>query len=251
MAKTLAELMADAQSADDLTFAGPDGLAIKLSDLRGIANSTASEKAALAAKIKEAEGIGNEAREMYKKLELALKNVTPEKLEDKKPEAWRDDPLYAPLAPIFDQLKAVADGAKSEVATLKKNLDQSQAIFALERMRRQWAEAKSKPKDAKFEDIVANVLKSQELDEYGLPTIEKYLYRSTESDRIKAAQDEAVASAKKTWEEEQRLKMIPKPANTRFNVKDKGAAPVAKLEDITSDLISKDPDILKAMETPV
>ena len=103
------------------------------------------------------------------------------------------------------------------------------------------------PTDKKFEEVVQEVLASKELDEFGLPTVEKYLYRTSEPDRMKAATDEAVAAAKKEWEKQHRADNIPKPGMTRTRAKD-AKAPIANLSELTSELISNDPDIVSLNE---
>jgi hypothetical protein len=125
-------------------------------------------------------------------------------------------------------------------------LDQSQAIYALERMRRQWAEAKVKPKDKKFEEVVTEVLAAKELDAMGLPTLENYLYRTSEPDRMKAAVDEAIATARKEWEKTARAASIPKPGMTR--TREKTEAPIKNLSELTSELVSNDADIVALNE---
>lgn len=249
MPKTLAELIADAAAADDLEFAGPDGMKIKLADLRGFRSSVTAEETALKAKRAEAERIAKEAEGILGNLKLAMteaeKNKQKNEPEPKAPD-WRKNPLYEDLLPVLDALESTGKAAREEAAALKKSLDQSQAIYALERMRRQYAEAKVKPKDKKFEEIVTEVLASKELDEMGLPTLEKYLYRVSEPDRLKVATEEAVAAARKEWEKTARAASIPKPGMTR--TREKTEAPIKDFSQLTSELVSNDPEIVALNE---
>jgi hypothetical protein len=249
MGKTLSELIADAASADDMELSLADGTKFKLADIRGFRNSVTAEETAMKSKRAEAERIATEADTILKSLQLAMKEAeknAPKREEQKTPD-WRKNPLYEDLIPVFDELKTISENARAESQNLKKSLDQSQAIYALERMRRQWAEAKVKPSNKKFEEVVHEVLASKELDEFGLPTVEKYLYRTSEPDRMKAATDEAVATARKEWEKQHRADNIPKPGMTRTRVAAKDA-PIKDLSQLTSELVSQDADIVALNE---
>ena len=175
------------------------------------------------------------------------RNTTKQDDKQSKGSDWKKNPLYDEIVPVFEALEAQARKALETSERLGKSLELSQATYAAERLRRQWAEAKVKPKDKRFEDVVAEVINAKELDEFGLPTLEKYLYRSTEGDRIKAAQDEAVAAAKKDWEKAQHAASIPKPGG-KFQTRKSAEPPVKSLNDLTSDVVANDPDIQAAME---
>jgi hypothetical protein len=249
MAKTLSELIADAAAADDMELALADGTKYKLSDIRGFRSTVDNEAKGLKQKQAEADRIATEASTILASLQVALKEAEKTaKKEEPKGSDWRKNPLYEELVPVIEAVEGAARQAREDASNLKKSLDQSQAIYALERMRRQWAEAKVKPNGKKFEEVVQEVLASKELDEFGLPTVEKYLYRTSEPDRMKAATDEAVAAAKKEWEKQHRADGIAKPGNmTRTRAKD-AKAPIANLSELTSELISNDPDIVSLNE---
>jgi len=255
MAKTLTELIAEASAGDDLLFTGPDGATFKLGDIRSFRGTVDAETKALTAKRQEAERIATEADTLLKGLQLAIKeqekknNPQPTKSED-----WRKNPLYEDILPVLDELKSVATQARQDATNLKASLDQSQAIYALERMRRQWAEAKSKPKDKKFEEVVAEVLAQKEIDSMGLPTIEKYLYRSTEQERLDAYAAEKVAEAEKGWNKKQAAAAIPKPGKFQVN-KEVGKSPIKNLSELDSEAVAKaaaeDPEFANAISGTV
>jgi hypothetical protein len=253
MPKTLAELIADAAAGDDLQFTGPDGMVVKLSDIRGFRSIVDTEAKTLKSKREEAERIATEADTLLKSLQLAMKEQQKKDAPpDKKNDDWRKNPLYEDILPVVDELKAIAQGARDQVTTLKASLDQSQAVYALERMRRQWAESTVKPKDKTFEQVVAEVLASKELDELGLPTLQKYMHRVTEPDRIAAAREEGKKEGKAEAEKAQRAAAIPKPG--KFTVKDAGksAPPIKNLSELTSEAVAKaageDADFAAAIE---
>jgi hypothetical protein len=248
MGKTLAELIEDAASADDLQFKMPDGTEFRLGDVRMFKKGKQSEEAALKAKREEAERVAKEAEGILASLQAAAKEIEKNtKKEEPKGTDWRKNPLYEELVPVIEAVEKAANIANENAANLKKSLDQSQAIYALERMRRQWAEAKVKPKDKKFEEVVTEVLAAKELDAMGLPTLENYLYRTSEPDRMKAAVDEAIATARKEWEKTARAAAIPKPGATHIRAAAKDA-PIKDLKDLTSELVANDPEIVALNE---
>jgi cysteinyl-tRNA synthetase len=249
MGKTLVELLADAEAKDDLELALADGTKYKLSDIRGFRGAVDTEAKALKTKREEAERIAKEAEGILGALQAAQKEI--EKNTPKPPETkgsdWRKNPLYEELVPVIEAVEQSAKIARENADALKKSLDTSQAVYALERMRRQWAEAKVKPKDKKFEEVVQEVLAAKELDAMGLPTIENYLYRSSEPDRMKVAVDEAIANARKEWEKTQRAANIPKPGATHIRAATKDA-PIKNLTELTSELVSQDQEIVDLNE---
>jgi hypothetical protein len=247
MGKTLAELIDDANSADDLQFKMPDGTEFRLGDVRMFKKGKQSEEAALKEKQAQAEKIAKEAEGILAALQAAQKEIEKnQKKEEPKGSDWRKNPLYEELVPVIEAVEQAAKMANENAANLKKSLDTSQAVYALERMRRQWAEAKVKPKDKKFEEVVQEVLAAKELDAMGLPTIENYLYRTSEPDRMKAAVDEAIATARKEWEKTQRAANIPKPGMTR--TREKVETPIKNLSELNSELVSNDPEIVALNE---
>jgi hypothetical protein len=248
MAKTLAELIEDAAAGDDLQFKMPDGTEFRLGDVRMFKKGKQSEEAALKTKREEAERVAKEAEGILASLQAAAKEIEKNtKKEEPKGTDWRKNPLYEELVPVIEAVEQAAKMANDNAANLKKSLDYSQSVYALERMRRQWAEAKVKPKDKKFEEVVTEVLAAKELDAMGLPTLENYLYRTSEPDRMKAAVDEAIAGARKEWEKTARAASIPKPSMTHTRAK--GAeAPIKNLSELTSEMVSNDPDIVALNE---
>jgi hypothetical protein len=248
MGKTLVELLADAEAKDDLELALADGTKYKLSDIRGFRSTVDIEAKALKADREKAVRDAKEAEDILSALQAAQKEIEKNtKKEEPKGTDWRKNPLYEELVPVLEAQEQVVRETRAMADTLKKSLDQSQAIYALERMRRQWAEAKVKPKDKKFAEVVTEVLAAKELDAMGLPTLENYLYRTSEPDRLKAAVDEAIATARKEWEKTARAASIPKPGMT--HTRGKGAeAPIKNLTELTSELVSNDPDIVALNE---
>jgi hypothetical protein len=252
MAKTLSELIADAASADDLVFTGPGGETFKLSDVRGFHKAVDGETQIAKMRRVEAENAAKEAAQILAALQEAQKqmNAAPsETPENNDADAWKKDPLYAPIVPVFEGLLSRAAELQKTVESTKKALDFSQAVYATERLRRQWAEASVKPKDRDFDSVVKEILEAKEVDAFGLPTMERYLHRATEPDRIKAASDAAVAAAKVEWDKTAKAAAVPKPGQFRARVKP-AEAPIKNLSELTSETIANDPDILAAMEAP-
>jgi hypothetical protein len=248
MGKTLAELIADAAASDDLELTAADGSKFKLSDVRGFRTGVETERQEAIRLHKQAENDAKEAKTVFDELQKALGEI--KKQQEPPPKTknsdWKKNPLYDELVPVIEAAERAAQEARELADGTKKSLELSQAQYMAERLRREWAEAKVKPKDAKFEEIVAKVLASKDVDELGLPTLSKYLYQATEGDRIKAAQDEAVAAAKKEWEKAQRASDVPKPG--KFQTLKSEKPPIAKLDELTSAVVANDPDILAAME---
>lgn len=247
MPKSLADIIKDAAATNETVFE-IGGEKFTLADLRGMHTT---EQQAIAARAAEVERIGKEAQGY---LELLTKAAAEAEKNNRREEPapkvadWRKNPLYEDLIPVIETLEATVKSSAQQSADLKKSLDTSQAVYALERLRRQWAEAKVKPKDKTFEQTVQEVLAAKETDETGLPTLDKYLHRATEPDRIQAASDAAVAKAKLEWEAKHRMDSVQKPG-ARFNVKGKGEKPpIANLNELTSELVSGDADIARAME---
>jgi len=253
----LRELLAKADAPEDLVFTGADGTTFKLADLRGtVRSSVDSERAELNRRIKEATDLSNTAKTISEGFEAAIKeaqaNAQPRTPEAKKSD-WRKNPLYEELIPVIEGLEGIAKAAQTEAAQNKKNLDLATATYAAERLRRQWAEAKVKPKDAKFEEVVAQVLANKEVDELGMPTLDKYLYRATEQDRLDAYAAEKVAAERKKWDADSKMAAHSKPTGKFSTIKaETGKAPIKNLDELNSGAIEKaiqtDPDFAAAME---
>jgi hypothetical protein len=250
MSKTLAELIADAAADDNMEFTTADGTKVKLADIRGFRGVVETERQAAERGRKEAERLAIEAKNIFDSVKAAQdemnKNREPERQQKKS--RWQDNPLYDELVPEIEALQKIANEASAQTKALKESLDKSQATYAYERLRREWAEAGVKPQGKKFEEAVQEVLAAKELDELGMPTLSRWLNRATEPDRIKKATDEAVAAARKEWEKQQRVADIPKPG--KFQTRKSADAPIKKLDELTSDLVGNDPDIIAAMEGP-
>jgi hypothetical protein len=251
MAKTLRDILADAAAAPNETTFELAGEKFTLAEFRGLHSE---DQRALAQKVADAERIGKEAQGLLTGLEAAMAEAAKrgEKKEDApaKPSDWRKNPLYDELVPVIEGLEATVKSATESAAAMKKSLDFSQAVYGLERMRRQWAESKVKPTGKTFEQAVTEVLAAKEVDEVGLPTLDRYLYRATEPDRIKVASDEAVAKARTEWDKQHKLDAVPKPG-ARFTSRGKGEKPpIANLSELTPEMIAADPDI-PSFEGPV
>lgn len=252
---TLAELLAKADLANDLEFKDAGGNALKLGDLRAFSSSLDTERTSLKNALGEAQKTALEAKNLKESFEQALQELaknSPKQEDGKKGPDWRKNPLYEELIPFMDSMEQTVKAANEQVTTLKKSLEQSQAIYSLERMRRQWAEATVKPKDKTFEQAAQEILAAKEVDELGLPTMNKYLQRATEPDRIAAAVKEAVDKARTEWDAKQRIASVKPSGNgTKFSTHKSGEPPIKKIDDLTSDVIANDPDIAKLMEGPV
>jgi hypothetical protein len=245
MPKTLAELIADA-ATEDMEFTGPDGVKVKLSEVRGFRSGLETERQAAANARKEAEKTAQEAKNIFDALKAAQDAMNaqtpPDDGKKSKGQDWRKNPLYDEIVPVFDALEAKATQAFERADKLSKSLELSQATYAAERLRREWAEAKDRPKDAKFEEVVQQVLTRKDVDEFGLPTIGKWLKEATEPTRMEAYANEKIAAAKKEWEKAQHAANIPKPGG-KFQTRKSGEGPIKKIDELTSDIVANDPDI--------
>jgi hypothetical protein len=250
MSKTLAELLADAAADEALEFTAADGTKIKLGDIKGFRGAVETERQAAARERAEATRIATEAKTLWEGLKSAqeefAKRTAP---EPKKGSRWQDNPLYDELVPVLEAAQKAADEAREVAKATKQQLDQASAMYALERMRGQWEKSTSKPAGKKFEEVVQEVIAAKELDEMGLPTLDRYLHRSAEPDRIKTAVAEALATAKKEWDKAQHAANVPKPG--KFQVRKSGEPPIKKIEDLNSEVVSQDPEITALWEGQV
>lgn len=247
MAKTLAELL---NEADDLELSAPDGSKVKMSELKGYRTASDNERRGYETKRQEAERLANEAKQVFDALSAAQKEFEKKSAPppDTSKDNWRKNPLYEEIVSVIDEANRAASEARELAKNTKKELDNTSAIYALERMRREYAEANIKPKDRKFEDLVAEALQAKELDAMGLPTIGKVLNRLSEPERMETYAAEKVAAAQKEWEKKQRMSEVPKPGKFTTR-KSTDAAPIKDLNQLTSELVMNDPDIQAAMET--
>lgn len=261
MAKTLAELIADAASNDDVQFTGPDGLVVKLGDIRGFRGSIETEKKTLQQKQEEATRVAQEAQKLLTALDAAMKEEQKknQKVEPDKTGDWKKNPLYEDLVPVFDGLMKSVEESRNTAAAAKKELSQISAFYTLERLRSEYNAAPDSYRKAKtFEAVVQEAIASGDVESFGqgdnvvkMPTLRKRIHEGTEADRIKSAADAAVAAAKVEWEKTARLNSAPKPAGRFATHKGTDKPPIAKLDELTSDKIMDDPDIAKAMQGEV
>jgi hypothetical protein len=252
MSKTLAELLADAASDDNLEFSTPDGTKVKLADIKSFRGVVETERQGAERQRKEAERLATEAKTIFESLQAAQAEFAKNKEAETKPtkkSRWQDNPLYDELVGVIEETQKAANEARQQAIDLKKSLDNSQAIYSLERMRREWAETGVKPKGKKFEDAVKEVIASKELDDMGLPTLSKWMRRETEQDRMDAYAAEKIALAQKDWEKKQRASEVSKPG--KFQTRKSAEAPIKKLDELTSDVIANDQEIQDIMEGKV
>lgn len=247
----LQEILDNAAYGDDVSFVQGD-LSVTLGEVRAWKKMAESEKMAAAGKRQEAEKLAREAATLLAGLEEQSKNAN----RNQPPPAgddWRKDPFYQPIAAELDKFNGIVEKINSALAAQQKSLDNASAIYALERMRNQWDRVKDKVKGKTFEELAQQAVKEGVKDNYGLPTLDPIIDRLMEPDRIKAAQDKAVEEARAKWEQEQAASMASKPGSSaRFrNVKGNDKPPIARIEDLNSEVVMNDPDVRAAMEGTV
>ena len=245
----LQELLSQADLKDDLEFE-LNGNKFKVGDLKGFRSGVESERTALLNQKKEAEKLAKEAQDLLGALDTAMKEVQKQQAPTKKEEKadWRKNPLYEELLPVVDALETQTKQALGLAGDLKKSLDQSQAIYAAERLRREWAEAQDKPKEAKFEDVVKEVLGRGDKDSFGMPSLSRWLHDAGEGTRIQRAVDEALKKSNADWEQKVRMGAVQKPgSSTKFSTQKAGAPPIKNLSELTSEVVAADPDVAAAM----
>ena len=243
--------MAKADAPDELEFE-VQGQKFKLGDVRLFGKEVASQKAKLADEQKRAERVALEANDMLAALKIALdeaQKASAPKNEPAKTSDWTKNPLYEELVPVFQALEKQAKDANEIAVKTKKDLDNAQAVYAAERLRREWAEAgNSRPKEAKFEEVVKEVLMRGDKDSLGLPSLGRWLHDAGEGTRIETAVEEAVKKNNADWEQKMRMSSVSKPGGvSKFSTKKAGEPPIKKLDDLTSEVVANDPDILAAM----
>lgn len=249
----LAELLGQADLKDDLEFE-LNGNKFKVGDLKGFRSSVESERTALQKQNKEAERMATEARDLLVALDTAMKEVQKQNAPTKKEEKndWRKNPLYEEILPVLDALESQVKESRTLASETKKALDNAQAIYAAERLRREWAEAQDKPKEAKFEDVVKEVLGRGDKDSMGMPSLSRWLHDAGEGTRIQRAIDEAVKKNNTDWEQKVRMGAVQKPgSSTKFSTQKAGQPPIKNLTELTSDVVANDPDVMAAMSGEV
>ena len=254
---TLSEIIANAQMADNMEFTDPSGVKFSMADLRSLSKMAEGEKATAAQKRGEAERLAAQAATLLASLQEQAEKATKQQAPPAAGEDWRKDPFYQPVATEFDKFNAVVEKLNTTIAAQQKALDNAQAIYALERMRGQFNAKKDVLNGQSFEELAKQAVAGKHVDAYGLPTLDPLIEKLTEPTRIKSAQAEAVAAARKEWEKEQAVSATQKPGSqSRFrNVKTDAKAPIAKIEDLNSDAIIKgmqdDPEFRAQMEGPL
>jgi len=261
MPKTLAELIADAAANDDVQFTGPDGLVVKLGDIRGFRSAVETEKKTLQTKQSEAERVATEAQKLLTALDAAIKEQEAKNTRKTEPDtaAWKKNPLYEELVPVFDHLEQLVQTSTAQATAAKKELASITAFYTIERMRQEYNAAPESFRKAKpFETVVQEALANGDLESYGagenavrMPTLRKRIHEGTEADRIETAVKAGVAAAKVEWDKQQKAASIPKPQG-RISVRAKDEKlPIKNLSELTSELVAADPDVQAAMEGEV
>jgi len=265
---TLLELLAQADLPSEMEFKNDQGQVIKIGDVRGLNSSLDGEKARLAEEVKKATAIGQEAQGLAEALKRAVEEqarktaaAAAPKGEDKAP-AWRSNPLYEELLPVIDTLEANAKAANTRAEQANKALSQISAFYSLERMRGEYNSApESFRKANEFNKLVEEALAAKDVDTFGageavisMPTLRRRIHAGTESDRIKAAVDEALKKNNSEWETKARMTAgSGKPGGgTKFSTRKASEPPIKKLDELTSEAVAaevaKDPEFAKALE---
>jgi len=240
---TLQELLA--QAADDVEISFGDQK-IKAGEVKKFIGGVETERRNYETQRQKAERLAQEAQGIMESLTKAQQEIESQRApKEVKKDDWRKNPLYEELVPILDMAAQAAEEARNVAKSTKAELDKASALYAVERMRNEYERASNKPKDRRFEDLVTEAIQAKEFDQYGMPTLAKALDRYNLPDLIKSKQEEAVAAARKEWEQKQRISETSKPG--KFQTRAKGEAPIKNINDLTSDLLANDPEITKIM----
>jgi hypothetical protein len=254
---SLQEIIDNAQFTDTMELTEPStGTKFTLGDVRKFRGSALELERVAANKKVQAEQLATEAAKLLTSLQEQAKAVEANKAKEPPALAdWEKDPWYAPVATAmkekFDALNTVIAKMNEAFAEQKKALDNAQAIYGLERMRREFDAHKDDPslKGKTFEDLAREAVNGRVIDQYGLPTLSPIISRLTEPDRIERAKKEAVDAARKSWEQEQAVAATTKPGAGRFRtIKPNEKPPISKIEELTSEMVANDPDVRAAME---
>lgn len=250
---TLKEILDNAAYGDDVNFVQGD-LTMKLGDLREFRKAAEGEKQTAAAKRAEAEKLAREAATLLQSLEEQAKAAAAKTPKEPTPgDDWRKDPFYQPVAQELEKVNGIVEKINAALAAQQKSLDNASAIYALERMRNQFDRVKDKVKGKTFEELAQQAIKEGSKDNYGLPTLDPIIEKLTEPDRMEEYATKKIEDARKKWEQEQAANMAGKPSSSsRFrNVKSDSKPPIAKIEDLNSEVVMNDPDVRAAMEGTV
>lgn len=253
---TLQDILNAADLADDFELDFGAKGKVKVSDLRGYRKGVDNEIKVAEMKRREAESLATEAATLLAGLTEAQKKQTtaaPTRAAADGSYDWKTDPLYAPVVAELQSVLAAANAAKEMAEAQKKSLEQVSSVYAYERMRTEYDRAKDSLGDARFEDLAQEAINGKHYDRFGLPTLSPIIDRRTEPSRIKAAQTQAVADARREWDAAQAAAATKSGTTgaSRFNTRegaDKAVAPPNKrIEDITSEMVASDPDVQAAM----
>jgi choline dehydrogenase-like flavoprotein len=249
---TLQEIIANAQIADTTEFTDASGVKFSVADLRSLSKMAEGEKQTAAQKRQEAERLASQAATLLASLQEQAEKAT-QKKEPVPGEDWRKDPFYQPVASELDKFNAVVEKLNTTIAAQQKALDNAQAIYALERMRSQYnAAPENIRKSMKFEDLAKQAVSEKHVDNYNLPTLEKIIEKATEPDRMNAFAAQKIEEAKKEWQKEQAVAQNAKPGSqARFRTQKSEKPPIAKIEDLNSEVVMNDPDVRAAFEGTV
>lgn len=250
---TLKEILDDAQFGDDVQF-DFNGNKIPLKELRAMRGNFTREQQEIAAAKSQAEKTALEAATVLAQL-LDEKNKTQNSRPAPTAEEWEKDPIYAPILskynPLFDTLKTLTATLEAQ----KKESERIQAIYTIDRMRGEFnrrADKDGRVKGKTFEDLAKEAVNTKSVDSFGIPTIEPLIDRITEPDRREEYAATRIKEERKKWDDEQRAAGSAKPGSSaRFRTQKSDKPPIAKIDDLTSDMVMNDPDVLAAMEGKV
>ena len=251
---SLQEIIANAQYADNLEYTDPNGVKFSLGDLRSLSRMAEGEKQTAANKRAQAEKLAGEAANLLASLQEQATKANTQHKEPVAGDDWRKDPFYQPITGELDKYNETIKKLNETVAAQQKALDNAQAIYALERMRNQFNALPEKVRNSqKFEELARQAVSMGAKDSYGLPTLEPLIERLTEPERREEYATTKIAEARKEWEREQAVSANAKPGSqARFrNQKSSDKPPIAKIEDLSSDVVMNDPDVRAAFEGTV
>lgn len=255
---TLQEILDGTGYTDTLEFADSGtGTKFTLGDLRKFRTGSLDLERLAGQKKVEAERLAGEAAALLQK--LTEDSQTAEKAKAaaaaaaaRGEEGWRKDPFYLPVVGELEKTAALIQKLVETVEANKRAQDQGMAIMSLYKLRMEYDAKRELFGDRKFEDVAREVVQSKMVDQYGVATLSPMIDRLGEPSRMKKAADDAVAEARKKWEQETAMASSTKPgAGARFRNVKPADRPIAKIEDLTSDLVANDPDVRAAMEGTV
>jgi SHS2 domain-containing protein len=247
---TLDEILTNAQFGDDLEF-DFQGNKLKLGDVRKFRGNADADSRTAAAKRQEAERLANDAATL---LATLRDTAAAPKKEEVKLDAndWRQDPLYAPVVKELTSIMETNKAIQASIEAQKKTLDQAQAAYALDRMSQEFDRVKDKDgrfKGRTYEEAVQEAVTRKDLDRFGIPTLRNLIDRSQEPDRLEAKYQEGIKKGTEEGEAKARAN-APKPggAAARFHTQKSEKPPIAKLDDLTAEVVAADSEIADIVE---